>query len=86
MMLGTFCPASNTCLNMVGELGFSLLEMKAITDLPILGDLYEEYIPSEDEFADMRKDSLEYAVTLDALFDYHIDQAISRSMRDVLHT
>ena len=71
---------------MVGELGFSLLKMKAITSLPILGALYEEYIPSEDEFADMRRDSLEFLATLDALFDYHIDQVVSRSKRDVLHT
>ena len=67
-MLGSFCPISYTCLASVGELGLSLLEMKAITGLPILGDLYEEYIPFEDEFVDIRRDSPEFAATLDALF------------------
>ena len=85
-MLGTFCPASNTCLTPVGELGLSLSEMKVITGLPVLGEFYEEYVPSEDEFADIRRDSPKFAATLDALFDDHIDQAMSRSKRDVLHT
>ena len=76
-MLGTFCPTDNTCLTMVWELGFSLLKMEVITSLPILGALSEEYIPSEDEFANMRRDSPEFTATLDALLDYHIDQAVS---------
>lgn len=34
-MLSTFCLASNTCFTFVGELGFSLWEMREITGLPI---------------------------------------------------
>lgn len=85
-MLGPFCPAGNTCLTPIGELGLSLREMKVITGLPILGDFYEEYVPSDDEFADIRSNSSEFVATLDALFDYHIDHAVSHSNRDVLHT
>lgn len=76
-MLRAFCPASNTCLTPVGEFGLSLLEMKAIIGLPILGDLYEEYVPSEDEFVGMRRDSPEFAATLDALFNYHRPGCVS---------
>lgn len=44
--------ATNTFVAPNGELGFSLREMKEITGLPILGEIYEEYFPitSEIEF------------------------------------
>lgn len=45
-MLETFCPDTNTCFTPNGELGLSLWEIKDITGLPILGDLYEEYVPT----------------------------------------
>lgn len=32
-----------------GELGFFLREFKEITDLPIIGELYEEYVPLDSE-------------------------------------
>ena len=66
-MLGTFCLARNTYLAIVGELGFSLLGMEAITGLPILRALYEDYILYEDEYADVRRDSPVFAATLDAV-------------------
>lgn len=72
-MSGTFCPASNTYLTTIGELGLALSEMKAITGLPILCDFYEEYVPSEDEFSIIRREPPDFAATLDALFDHHID-------------
>lgn len=45
-ILGTFCLASNTCLTPMRELGVSRFERKDITGLLMLGDFYEEYIPS----------------------------------------
>lgn len=41
----SFCPATNTFITPNFELGFSLLEINEIVGLPILGDLYEEFIP-----------------------------------------
>lgn len=41
--------ATNTFVAPNGELGFSLREMKEITGLPILGEIYEEYFPITSE-------------------------------------
>lgn len=46
-MLGMFHTAGNTCFTPVGELGFSLFDMKMVTGLPMNGDVYEEYVSSE---------------------------------------
>ena len=41
----SFCPATNTFITPNFEEGFSLLEINEVFGLPILGDLYEEFIP-----------------------------------------
>ncbi|XXG82699.1 hypothetical protein AAC387_Pa10g0597 [Persea americana] len=44
-MLESFLPQTNTFVVTNGEIGFSLKELTAITGLPILGNLYEEFMP-----------------------------------------
>ncbi|MDL1139804.1 hypothetical protein PS029_20785 [Yersinia pestis] len=44
-MLESFLPQTNTFVVTNGEIGFSLKELSAITGLPILGKLYEEFMP-----------------------------------------
>lgn len=41
--------ANNTFVMPNDELGFSLREMKDIIGLPILGELYEEHVPLDNE-------------------------------------
>ena len=44
-MLESFLPQTNTFVVTNGEISFSLKELSAITGLPILGNLYEEFMP-----------------------------------------
>ncbi|KAJ8615155.1 hypothetical protein MRB53_034527 [Persea americana] len=44
-MLESFLPQTNTLIATNGEIGFSLKELSAITGLPILGNLYEKFMP-----------------------------------------
>ncbi|XXG88153.1 hypothetical protein AAC387_Pa12g0401 [Persea americana] len=44
-MLESFLSQTNTFVVTNGEIGFSLKELSAITGLPILGNLYEEFMP-----------------------------------------
>ncbi|KAJ8648959.1 hypothetical protein MRB53_001982 [Persea americana] len=44
-MLESFLPQTNTFVVTNGEIGFSLKELSAITGLPILSNLYEEFMP-----------------------------------------
>ena len=44
-MLESFLPQTNTFVVTIGEIGFSLKELSAITGLPILGKHYEEFMP-----------------------------------------
>ena len=44
-MLESFLPQINTFVVTNGEIDFSLKELSAITRLPILGKLYEEFMP-----------------------------------------
>ena len=44
-MLESFLPQTNTFVVTNGEIGFSLKELSSITGLPILGNLYEEFMP-----------------------------------------
>ncbi|XXG88194.1 hypothetical protein AAC387_Pa12g0438 [Persea americana] len=44
-MLESFLPQTNTFVVTIGEIGFSLKELSTITGLPILGKLYEEFVP-----------------------------------------
>lgn len=48
-ILECFWLATNKFLMPNGELGFFLREFKEITDLPIIGELYEEYVPLDSE-------------------------------------
>ncbi|XXG82678.1 hypothetical protein AAC387_Pa10g0578 [Persea americana] len=43
-MLESFLPQTNTFIVTNGEISFSLKELSAITKLPILGKLYEEFM------------------------------------------
>lgn len=42
-----FYPAANTFITPNGKLGFSLKDVKSVTGLPILGDVYDEFIPND---------------------------------------
>ena len=44
-MLESFLPQTNTFVVTNIEIGFSLKELSTITGLPILGNLYEEFMP-----------------------------------------
>ena len=44
-MLQSFLPQTNTFVVTNGDIGFSLKELSAITGLPILDKLYEEFMP-----------------------------------------
>ncbi|XXG76922.1 hypothetical protein AAC387_Pa08g1182 [Persea americana] len=44
-MLESFLPQTNTFIVTNNEIGFSLKKLNAITELPILGKLYEEFMP-----------------------------------------
>ncbi|XXG68387.1 hypothetical protein AAC387_Pa06g1486 [Persea americana] len=46
-MLESFLPQTNTFVVTNGEIGFSSKELSAITGLPILGNLYEEFMPMD---------------------------------------
>ena len=57
-MLESFLPQTNTFIVTNDEIGFSLKELSAITWLPILGKLYEEFVPNdsvlEEQFEEFR--------------------------------
>lgn len=44
-----YWPATNTLVTPNGEFRFSLREMKEITGLQIIGEIYEEYFPMASE-------------------------------------
>lgn len=44
-------PVTNTFVTSNGKIGFSLKEIKEVTSLSILGELYEKYFPEEVELA-----------------------------------
>ncbi|XXG53305.1 hypothetical protein AAC387_Pa03g1416 [Persea americana] len=48
-MLETFLSRSNTCVVPNGELWFALHKMVDILGLLVVGDLYEEYVPTVDD-------------------------------------
>lgn len=73
-ILETFCPASNTSFTLAEELAFALHEMELITGLPVSRDLYEEYIPPEEEFKQLKVKDREFYYLLVALFDLHIHE------------
>lgn len=47
--LECFCLTTNTFVTSNDKLRFSLREMKEITCLPIVGELYEEYVPLDNK-------------------------------------
>lgn len=47
--LECFCLTTNTFVTLNDKLGFSLREMKEITCLPIVCELYEDYVPLDNE-------------------------------------
>ncbi|XXG59608.1 hypothetical protein AAC387_Pa04g1661 [Persea americana] len=49
-MLESFLPQTNTFIVTNGEIGFSLKELSAITGLPILRKLFEEFMPIDSVF------------------------------------
>lgn len=50
-ILESYWPATNTFVTPNDELDFSLKEMKETTGLPILGELFEQYVPLDSELA-----------------------------------
>lgn len=55
-ILSLFCHASNTCFTPIGQLEVSLLDMKMVTGVSILVDVYEEYIPLDEDLQLLVKD------------------------------
>ncbi|XXG85662.1 hypothetical protein AAC387_Pa11g0699 [Persea americana] len=55
-MLESFLPQTNTFVVTNGEIGFSLMELSAITRLPILGNLYEEFMPIDNVLEEQSKE------------------------------
>lgn len=86
-ILGTLCSASNTSFTSAIELGFAIHEMKLITGLPISGDLYEEYVRSEEELRQLKiKDwPRGFYKLLVALFDIHIHLPYKNGEKMVYH-
>ena len=67
-MLESFLPQTNTFVVTNGEIGFSLKELSAITELPILGKLYEEFMPI-DSVLEEQSEEFRY-FQLDAFYDF----------------
>lgn len=72
-MLGIFHPASNTYFTAIGELGFSFVDMKMATRPLILGDVYEEHVPSELNLWSLLAGSLVFGKIMYFLLDYYTE-------------
>ncbi|XXG41988.1 hypothetical protein AAC387_Pa01g2347 [Persea americana] len=69
-MLESFLPQTNTFVVTNGETGFSLKELSAITGLPILGNLYEEFMPIESVFEEQSEEFRLLYFQLVAFYDF----------------
>ena len=83
-MLETFLSRSYTCVVPNGELGFTRHEMANISGLPVVGDLYEEYVPTID---DIKGESEDFRLLYtDLLYDMNIPcYQITSDMLHPLH-
>ena len=69
-MLESFLPQTNTFILTNGEIGFSLKELSVITGLPILGKLYEEFMPIDSVLEEQSKEFRLLYFQLDAFYDF----------------
>lgn len=56
-ILSMFHIVSNTCFTLVCEFELSLLEMKMVSGLPILGSVYEEYVLTESHLRSLQTEN-----------------------------
>ncbi|XXG82834.1 hypothetical protein AAC387_Pa10g0720 [Persea americana] len=69
-ILQSFLPQTNTFVVTNGEIGFSLKELSAITGLPILGNLYEEFMPIDSVLEEQSKEFRLLYFQLVAFYDF----------------
>ena len=69
-MLESFLPQTNTFVVTNGEIGFSLKELSAITGLPILGNLYEEFMPIDSVLEEQSEEFRLLYFQLVAFYDF----------------
>ncbi|XXG41993.1 hypothetical protein AAC387_Pa01g2352 [Persea americana] len=68
--LELFLPQTNTFVVTNGEIGFSLKELSAITGLPILGNLYEEFMPIDSVLEEQSEEFRLLYFQLVAFYDF----------------
>ena len=67
-------PLTNTLHHSAGEVGVYLYDLEKISGLPILGDIYEEFLPRSEDLMDAKKISpvvLELLLTHAELCYFH---------------
>ncbi|GHB31336.1 hypothetical protein GCM10010392_68840 [Streptomyces clavifer] len=69
-MLESFLPQTNTFVVTNGEIGFSLKELSAVTGLPILGKLYEEFMPIDSVLEEQSEEFRLLYFQLIAFYDF----------------
>ena len=69
-MLESFLPQTNTFIVTNGEIGFSLKELSFITGLPILGKLYEEFMPIDNVLEEQSEEFRLLYFQLVAFYDF----------------
>ncbi|KAJ8635794.1 hypothetical protein MRB53_010061 [Persea americana] len=69
-MLESFLPQTNTFVVTNGEIGFSLKELSAITGMPILGNLYEEFMPIDSVLEEQSEEFRLLYFQLVAFYDF----------------
>ncbi|KAJ8634480.1 hypothetical protein MRB53_008747 [Persea americana] len=69
-MLESFLPQTNTFVVTNGEIGFSLKELRAITRLPILSNLYEEFMPIDSVLEEQSEEFRLLYFQLVAFYDF----------------
>ena len=69
-MLEPFLPQTNTFVVTNGEIGFSLKELSAITGLPILGKLYEKFMPIDSVLEEQSEEFRLLYFQLVAFYDF----------------
>ena len=69
-MLESFLPQTNTFVVTNGEIGFPLKELSAITGLPILGNLYEEFMPIDSVLEEQSEEFRLLYFQLVAFYDF----------------
>ncbi|KAJ8649054.1 hypothetical protein MRB53_002077 [Persea americana] len=69
-MLESFLPQTNTFIVTNGEIGFSLKELSAINGLPILGNLYEEFVPIDSVLEEQSEEFRLLYFQLVAFYDF----------------